>query len=46
MIGSITLTLRQRRKSKKQIISNQNNTDSTQAIVKKKIGLGEGIWQA
>ena len=28
MIGSITLTLRQRGKSKKQIISNQNNIDA------------------
>ena len=43
MIGSITLTLRQRGKSKKQIISSQNNLDSTQAIVKKKIKLGDGI---
>ena len=43
MIGSITLTLRQRGKSKKQIISNQSNVDAGQAIVKKKIKLGEGI---
>ena len=43
MIGSITLTLRQRGKSKKQIISNQNNFDSGQAVIKKKIKLGEGI---
>ena len=43
MIGSITLTLRQRGKSKKQVISNQNNFNSTKAIVKKKIKLGEGI---
>ena len=43
MIGSITLTLRNRGKSKKQIISNQNNFDASQAIVKKKINLGDGI---
>ena len=43
MIGSITLTLRKRRKSKKQIISFQNNLDASQTVVKKKIKLGEGI---
>ena len=43
MIGSITLTLRQREKSKKQIISKQNNFDSSKAIIKKKIKLGDGI---
>ena len=43
MIGSITLTLRQRGKSKKQIISNQNNADASKSVVKKKIELGEGI---
>ena len=43
MIGSITLTLRQRGKSKKQIISNQNNVDVNKAITKKRIKLGEGI---
>ena len=43
MIGSITLTLRQRGKSKKQIISNQNNIDSAKAVIKKKIKLGDGI---
>ena len=43
MIGSITLTLRQRGKSKKQIISNQNSIDSSNAVAKKKIKLGEGI---
>jgi len=43
MIGSITLTLRQKGKSKKQIISNQNNVDSSKAVVKKKIKLGDGI---
>ena len=43
MIGSITLTLRFKNKSKKQIIYNQNNLDTSQAIIKKKIKLGEGI---
>jgi NADH-quinone oxidoreductase subunit J len=43
MIGSITLTLRQRSKSKKQIIYNQNNVDISKAIIKKKIDLGGGI---
>ena len=43
MIGSITLTLRKKGKSKKQIISNQNNIDVSQSIIKKKIKLGEGI---
>jgi len=43
MIGSITLTLRQRVKTKKQIISNQNYLDSQSAIVKKKIKLGDTI---
>ena len=43
MIGSITLTLRQRGKSKKQIISNQNNVEASDAIIKKKIKLGDGI---
>ena len=43
MIGSITLTLRQRGKSKKQIISSQNNINSNEAIIKKKIKLGDGI---
>jgi NADH-quinone oxidoreductase subunit J len=43
MIGSITLTLRYKNKSKKQIIYKQNNLDTAQAISKKKIKLGEGI---
>ena len=43
MIGSITLTLRQREISKKQIISDQNNVDASKAIIKKKIKLREGI---
>ena len=43
MIGSITLTLRQREISKKQIISDQNYADASKAIIKKKIKLREGI---
>ncbi len=43
MIGSITLTLRQRGISKKQIISDQNNVDASNAITKKKIELRKGI---
>ena len=43
MIGSITLTLRYKNTSKKQIIYKQNNLDTSQAITKKKIKLGEGI---
>lgn len=43
MIGSITLTLRKKGKSKKQNISMQNNLDTEDAIVKKKIKLREGI---
>ena len=43
MIGSITLTLRKKGKSKKQKISNQNNIDASQSIIKKKIKLGESI---
>jgi|TARA_B110000196_G_C21110244_1_gene647369 NADH-quinone oxidoreductase subunit J len=43
MIGSITLTLRKRGKSKKQNISFQNNINSSEAITKKKIKLGDGI---
>ena len=43
MIGSITLTLRKRGRSKKQIIMNQNNIEANQTVVKKKIKLGEGI---
>ena len=43
MIGSITLTLRQREISKKQIISDQHNADASKAIIKKKIKLREGI---
>ena len=43
MIGSITLTLRQRGISKKQIISDQNNADASKTIIKKKIELRKGI---
>ena len=43
MIGSITLTLRQRGEVKKQVISDQINFKATNAIEKKKINLGEGI---
>ena len=43
MIGSITLTLRKNGKSKKQIVMNQNSLDAKQAIIKKKIRLGDGI---
>ena len=43
MIGSITLTLRQKNKSKKQVIFNQNSINASQAIDKKKIKLGDGL---
>jgi NADH-quinone oxidoreductase subunit J len=43
MIGSITLTLRKRSRSKKQIISEQNEVDISQAVTMKKIKLGDGI---
>ena len=43
MVGSITLTLRDRGQVKRQNISSQNYVDSTNAIEKKKINLGEGI---
>ncbi len=43
MIGSITLTLRDRGKLKKQKINLQNTLDAKNAIEKKKINLGEGI---
>ena len=43
MIGSITLTLRKKGKTKKQIIFNQNNIDASQSIIKKKIKLRDGI---
>ena len=43
MIGSIALTLRNKSRSKKQNIYNQNNIKADQAIIKKKIKLGEGI---
>jgi len=43
MIGSITLTLRDRGQIKRQNISSQNFIDSSNAIEKKKINLGKGI---
>ena len=43
MVGSITLTLRDRGKVKRQNISSQNFIDSSNAIEKKKINLGKGI---
>ena len=43
MVGSITLTLRDRGQVKRQNISSQNFIDSKHAIEKKKIKLGEGI---
>ena len=43
MIGSIVLTLRQRKGVKKQSIHKQINYDSKRAIEKKKIEIGSGI---
>ena len=43
MVGSITLTLRERGNVKRQNISSQNYADAGKAIEKKKINLGEGI---
>jgi len=43
MVGSITLTLRDRGQVKRQNISSQNFIDSSKAIEKKKINLGKGI---
>ncbi len=43
MIGSITLTLRDRGIIKRQDINLQNSTDPNTAIEKKKIKLGEGV---
>ena len=43
MVGSITLTLRDRGQVKRQIISQQNYLDANDSIEKKKIKLGEGI---
>ena len=43
MVGSITLTLRDRGKVKRQDISQQNYLDANDSIEKKKIKLGEGI---
>ena len=43
MVGSITLTLRDRGQVKRQNISQQNYINANNAIKKKKIKLGEGI---
>ena len=43
MIGSITLTLRDKGGVKRQNIDNQNSVDALNAIDKKKVKLGEGI---
>ena len=43
MVGSITLTLRDRGQVKRQNISSQNYIDANKAIEKKKVKLGEGI---
>ena len=43
MIGSIVLTLRQREGVKKQSIQNQVFNESSKAIEKKKINIGEGV---
>ena len=43
MVGSITLTLRDRGQVKRQNISNQNYINANEAIEKKKTKLGEGI---
>ena len=43
MIGSIVLTLRQRDGVKKQSIQNQVFNESSKAIEKKKINIGEGV---
>ncbi len=43
MVGSITLTLRDRGQVKRQNISSQNFIDANNAIEKKKIKLGKGI---
>tara|TARA_B100000965_G_C19550624_1_gene739827 strand:- start:699 stop:1310 length:612 start_codon:yes stop_codon:yes gene_type:complete len=43
MVGSITLTLRDRGQVKRQNINSQNFTDAKNSIEKKKVKLGEGI---
>ena len=43
MIGSITLTLRDKGGVKRQNIGNQNSVDALNAIDKKKVKLGDGI---
>ena len=43
MVGSITLTLRDRGQIKRQDISQQNYLNANDSIEKKKVKLGEGI---
>jgi len=43
MIGSITLTLRDKGCVKSQNIDSQNTVDASTAIEKKKVKIGEGI---
>ena len=43
MVGSITLTLRDRGQVKRQNISQQNYTNANDSVDKKKVKLGEGI---
>ena len=43
MIGSITLTLRDRGQIKRQNISHQNTVNAVNAIERKKVKIGEGI---
>ena len=43
MVGSITLTLRDRGQVKRQNISKQNYTNANDSVDKKKVKLGEGI---
>jgi len=43
MIGSITLTLRDRGQIKRQKISTQNYVDAKKAVEKKKVKIGEGV---
>ena len=43
MVGSITLTLRDRGQVKRQNISQQNYTNANESIEKKKVKLGDGI---
>jgi hypothetical protein len=43
MVGSITLTLRDRGQVKRQNISQQNYINANDSVDKKKVKLGEGI---